>query len=297
MIEDPIIAAQTPAPDFTINQVWEAYTDEEHAVWDLLYQRQSDLLKGRTTPEFLEGLEKLSLSDGGIPDLSTLNPKLQALTGWTVVMVPHLVPDNVFFEHLANRRFPAGRFIRKRNQLDYLQEPDVFHDIFGHVPLLTQPVFADYMQAYGQGGLRSLEYDALKYLARLYWYTVEFGLINTPAGLRHYGAGIVSSYGEAQYSLESRSPHHIGFDLKRVMQTEYKIDDFQDCYFIIDSFEELFAATQQDFEPIYKNLIENDTVFTPQCLAQGDSIIQRGDLTYGRDNASILPEPDAIPHA
>jgi len=284
MIDDPIIASQTPAADFTINQVWNAYTAEEHAVWDLLYQRQTDLLPSRTTNDFLEGLQKLSLNDGGIPDLEKLNPKLEALTGWTVVMVPHLVPDDVFFEHLANRRFPAGRFIRKREQLDYLQEPDVFHDIFGHVPLLTQSVFADYMQAYGQGGLRALRHNALKNLARLYWYTVEFGLIQTPEGLRHFGAGIVSSYGEAQFSLESPSPHRIKFDLMRVMQTDYKIDDYQDCYFVIDSFDELFEATQQDFAPIYEALANEDKIYKPQEISSVDKIIQRGELTHGRNN-------------
>jgi phenylalanine-4-hydroxylase len=282
MIDDPIIASQTPAADFTINQVWEAYTEEEHAVWDLLYKRQSDLLPGRTTSEFLEGLEMLSLSEGGIPDLKILNPKLMALTGWTVIMVPHLVPDDVFFDHLANRRFPAGRFIRKREQLDYLQEPDIFHDIFGHVPLLTQPIFADYMQAYGRGGLRSLKYNTLKNLARLYWYTVEFGLIQTDQGLRHYGAGIVSSYGEAQYSLESDSPHRLGFDLLRVMQTDYKIDDYQDCYFVIQSFDELFEATQQDFGPLYERLSSSDIRHTPQTVLETDTVIHKGALTYGR---------------
>lgn len=282
MIDDPIIASQTPADDFTIRQVWEAYTEEEHAVWDLLYKRQSELLPGRTTQEFLNGLEALSLSDGGIPNLDILNPKLEALTGWTVVMVPHLVPDDVFFEHLANRRFPAGRFIRKREQLDYLQEPDIFHDIFGHVPLLTQPIFADYMQAYGEGGLRSLKYDTLKNLARLYWYTVEFGLIQTDDGLRHYGAGIVSSFGEAQYSLESDSPHRIDFDLMRVMQTDYKIDDYQDCYFVIQSFDELFDATQQDFAPLYEQLSQSNIVHTPQTILSSDKVINQGTLTYGR---------------
>jgi len=280
MIDDAIIAAQTPADDFTIDQVWSAYTAEEHAIWDLLYERQKNLLRGRTTKEFLNGLEKLSLSDGGIPDLSILNPKLKALTGWTVVMVPHLVPDEVFFEHLANKRFPAGRFIRKRNQLDYLEEPDIFHDIFGHVPLLTHSVFADYMQAYGKGGLRSLEYDTLKNLARLYWYTVEFGLIQTPEGLRHYGAGIVSSFGEAQYSLEDKSPHHIEFDLMRIMKTNYKIDDYQDCYFVINSFDQLFESTQQDFDPLYKQLLEDDHNYAPQDIITTDNIIQKGTLEY-----------------
>lgn len=282
MIDDPIIASQTPNADFTINQVWSAYTEEEHHVWDTLYSRQTKLLEGRTTTEFMEGLKKLSLSDGGIPDLSILNPKLENLTGWTVVMVPHLVPDEIFFEHLANKRFPAGRFIRKREQLDYLEEPDVFHDIFGHVPLLTHPVFADYMQAYGKGGLRSLEYKTLKNLARLYWYTVEFGLIRTSEGLRHYGAGIVSSYGEAQYSLEDKSPHHIKFDLMRIMKTNYKIDDYQDCYFVIDSFEELFEATQQDFDMIYKELLKDKEVFAPQDIFETDNILQKGTLAYSQ---------------
>lgn len=282
MIDDPIITSQTPAEDFTIKQVWEAYTEDEHGVWDLLYARQAELLKGRTTKEFLEGLKLLSLGDGGIPNLEEINPKLKALTGWTVVMVPHLVPDDVFFNHLANRRFPAGRFIRKPDQLDYLQEPDIFHDIFGHVPLLTQPVFADYMEAYGKGGLRSLKYNGLKNLARLYWYTVEFGLINTPEGLRHYGAGIVSSYGEAQYSLESPSPHRIEFDLMRVMQTDYKIDDYQDVYFVIDSFEQLFEATQQDFAPLYEKLSKTTGIHTPQTVLKSDGILQRGTLEYSQ---------------
>lgn len=282
MIQDPVIASQTPADDFTIDQVWSAYTAEEHDVWDLLYQRQTALLPGRTTKAFLDGLSKLSLNDGGIPDLTVLNPKLEALTGWTVVMVPHLVPDEVFFEHLANRRFPAGRFIRKRDQLDYLQEPDVFHDIFGHVPLLTQPVFADYMQAYGQGGLRAKRHNALKNLARLYWYTVEFGLIQTPEGLRHYGAGIASSYGEAQFSLESSSPHRLKFDLMRVMKTNYKIDDYQDCYFVIESFDELFEATQQDFAPLYAALLDDDISYAPQVISSGDIILHKGDLMPDR---------------
>lgn len=286
MIDDPIIASQTPAKDFTIRQVWDAYTEEEHGVWDTLYERQSELLKGRTTQEFLDGLKKLSLNDGGIPNLDDLNPKLEALTGWKVVMVPHLVPDDVFFDHLANRRFPAGRFIRKADQLDYLQEPDIFHDIFGHVPLLTQPIFGDYMEAYGKGGLRALEYDGLKNLARLYWYTVEFGLIKTPEGLRHYGAGIVSSFGEAQYSLESASPHRIDFDLMRVMQTDYKIDDYQDVYFVIDSFEQLFEATQQDFAPLYDQLSKVSEAYTPQTLLKTDSVLQKGTLEYSQGKSA-----------
>ena len=253
-IQDPVIARQTPREDFTINQYWEEYTNEEHATWDLLFSRQLEILADRAAPEFLAGLKRLELSRTGIPNLARLNPALKALTGWEIVMVPHLVPDEVFFRHLANRRFPAGRFIRRRDQLEYLQEPDVFHDIFGHIPMLANPVFADYMRAYGQGGLRAMNLGTLKNLARLYWYTVEFGLINSPDGLRIYGAGIVSSAGESRYALASMSPNRIGFELERVMRTEYEIDQFQKSYFVIDSYRQLFDATQQDFADVYDRL-------------------------------------------
>lgn len=272
-IDDPVIARQTPRADFTIDQCWNEYTQDEHAVWDLLYQRQIEILQDRAAPEFLDGLTRLELSRSGIPDLARLNKALKALTGWTVVMVPHLVPDEVFFEHLANRRFPAGRFLRKRSQLDYLKEPDVFHDIFGHVPMLAHPVFADYMQAYGQGGLRAAKLGRLKNLARLYWYTVEFGLINTPKGLRIYGAGIVSSAGESRYALDDHTPNRIGFDLLRLMRTEYEIDEYQKTYFVINSYEQLFAATQQDFAPIYTELSQDMTAYHSAEIAPQDKRI------------------------
>ena len=168
--------------------------------------------------------------------------------------MPGLVPDDVFFRHLSERRFPSTSFIRTREQLDYLQEPDVFHDIYGHVPLLMNPVFADYMQAYGQAGLRADARHCLHNLARLYWYTVEFGLIATDDGLRIYGSGIASSKGESIYALEDRRPNRLGFDLRRVMRTRYRIDDFQETYFVIRSFEELFEETAQDFQPIYDEM-------------------------------------------
>ncbi len=179
---------------------------------------------------------------------------LDAATGWRIVAVPGLVPDDVFFRHLAARRFPATNWIRTRRQMDYLQEPDVFHDIFGHVPMLMDPAFADYLQAYGRGWLKALRLDALPYLARLYWYTVEFGLIRTPAGLRIFGSGIVSSKGESVYCLESPKPARVAFDLDRVMATKYRIDDYQEIYFVIDSVEDLMAATRADFAPIYQRL-------------------------------------------
>jgi phenylalanine-4-hydroxylase len=177
--------------DWTIPQHWERFTDAQHGVWRTLYQRMMTVLPGRACDEYMAGLEKLRLSDG-IPDFRRLSDALMALTGWQVVAVPGLVPDDVFFEHLANRRFPAGNFIRSPDSLDYIEEPDVFHDVFGHVPMLAHPVFGDYMQAYGKGGLRAEGLGSLDHLARLYWYTVEFGLIATPAGLRIYGSGIAS---------------------------------------------------------------------------------------------------------
>jgi phenylalanine-4-hydroxylase len=272
-IHDPVVARQTPRPDFSIDQCWDEYTADEHAIWDLLYERQVALLEGRAAPEFLAGLDLLSLSQSGIPNLDSINPALKALTGWEIIMVPHLVPDDVFFTHLANRRFPAGRFIRSREQLDYLQEPDVFHDIFGHVPMLANPVFADYMQAYGQGGLRALNLGTLHNLARLYWYTVEFGLIETPDGLRIYGAGIVSSAGESRYSLEDAEPQRIRFNMERIMRTKYEIDIFQKSYFVIDSYEQLFDATQQDFAPVYERLTEDKTSFGTHESAPQDQLL------------------------
>ena len=272
-IKDPIVSRQTPRADFSIDQCWSEYTADEHAVWDKLYARQLDILEDLAAPEFFTGLETLQLSQSGIPDLERLNPALKALTGWEIVMVPHLVPDDVFFTHLANRRFPAGRFIRRPNQLDYLQEPDVFHDIFGHVPMLANPVFADYMQAYGQGGLRALNLGALKNLARLYWYTVEFGLIDSPKGLRIYGAGIVSSFGESQYALENSAPNRIAFNLERIMRTDYEIDQFQKSYFVINDYTQLFDATQQDFGPIYDRLKASPVSYGTQEIIPADKLI------------------------
>ena len=261
------------AADWTIPQDWASYTDVEHQTWDTLYARQMKILPGRAAEVFFDGLKALDLNTGGIPDFEIMNPKLQALTGWTVVCVPGLVPDEVFFDHLANRRFPSGQFIRRPDQLDYLQEPDIFHDVFGHVPMLSNPDFADYMEAYGKGGQRAASLGMLPNLARLYWYTVEFGLVKEADQLRIYGAGIVSSATESVFSLEDPSPNRIGFDLERVMKTLYRIDDFQQVYFVIDSIEQLKGETLKDFGPIYERLkgaediaidtiLPSDVVFT-----------------------------------
>jgi phenylalanine-4-hydroxylase len=240
--------------DFTIEQNWRGYSQEEHAIWRLLFERQQKLLVGRACREYLEGLSELGVAANGIPDFHRLSEILDHATGWRIVAVPGLVPDDVFFAHLARRRFPSTCFIRCRDQLDYLQEPDVFHDICGHVPLLMNPVFADYMQAYGEGGLKALGLGHLRHLARLYWYTVEFGLIATQAGLRIYGSGILSSAGESVYCLDDPRPSRLRFDLQRIMRSRYRIDDFQQLYFVIDDFQQLFDATRPDFAPIYQEI-------------------------------------------
>ncbi len=261
--------------DFTIDQNWDRHTESEHAVWRTLFHRQADLLKGRSTPEFLAGIEKLEIAADGIPDFRRLNEMLDRATGWTIVAVPGLVPDDIFFDHLANRRFPSTCFIRKPEEMDYLEEPDVFHDVFGHVPLLVDPVFADYMQAYGRGGLKALKLGSLHHLARLYWYTVEFGLIRRPEGLRIYGAGILSSKGESVYSLDDAKPNRIEFDLMRIMRTNYRIDDFQECYFVIDNFEQLFEATAPDFTPLYEQL-HDLTDLKPGDVLDSDQLVEGG---------------------
>lgn len=278
-------ASQPPAADYTVPQDWEAYTAEEHDVWDTLYERLVKVLPGRADKAFIDGLEALDLGRGGIPHFGHMSDELEKLTGWRVVAVPGLVPDEVFFDHLANRRFPAGNFIRKPDQLDYIQEPDVFHDVFGHVPMLTNPVFADYMQAYGQGGLTSLDSGCLKNLAALYWYTVEFGLINTDEGMRIYGAGIVSSPAESVFSLESDSPNRIGFDVPRLLRTDYRIDDFQQTYFVIDSYEDLLDRTlRTEFGPLYASLRAEGKAdkycHSPADILDTDKVYTRGTQAY-----------------
>jgi phenylalanine-4-hydroxylase len=264
------------APDWTIPQAWDAYSPVEHAMWDRLFERQARMLPGRAAPEFIDGLDILRISRPGIPNFDELSERLMKATGWQVVAVPGLVPDRVFFEHLANRRFVAGRFIRTPEQIDYLQEPDVFHDVFGHVPLLANPVFADYMQAYGEGGLRAESLGAIDRLARLYWYTVEFGLVRRGDALKLYGSGIVSSYGESLFALDDPSPNRLGFDLRRVMRTPYRIDAYQQTYFVIDSFEDLLRQTiETDFAPLYAELAASDDIAIDAILPS-DDVLTRG---------------------
>lgn len=289
MAETPPDHPAHAAEDWTIPQDWDRYSAADHAMWDRLFDRQAHMLPGRVVPEFIAGLDILRMDQPGIPRFDTLSDRLTAATGWQVVAVPGLVPDRIFFDHLANRRFPAGRFIRTPEQEDYLEEPDVFHDIFGHVPLLANPVFADYMQAYGQGGLRADGLGAIEKLARLYWYTVEFGLIATPQGLRLYGAGIVSSNAESHFALEDPSPNRLGFDLQRLMRTRYKIDDFQQSYFVIDSFDQLLRQTvETDFAPLYAALDQQSDLNTDTILP-GDRIFTRGTQAYAHQKMQEEP--------
>jgi phenylalanine-4-hydroxylase len=272
-------AAASHRADWTIDQNWEEYTAAEHVVWRTLYERQAKLLPGRACAEFLAGMKALPIAADAIPDFRRLNDVLMRRTGWQVVSVPGLVPAEVFFQHLANRRFPAGQFIRRPEQLDYIEEPDVFHDVFGHVPMLMHPALADYLQAYGEGGLRAQRLGALDQLSRVYWFTVEFGLIAQDSALRIYGAGIVSSHAETRFALDDPSPNRLGFDLARVMRTRYRIDDFQESYFVIDALDDLLRLAEIDFAPIYERA-KTMAEIEPGDIVVGDRIIARGSGAY-----------------
>ena len=265
------------AVDYTVVQDWGAYGAEDHAIWAALYQRQLALIERYAAPEFLSGARALSTSATQIPRFEAANRTLAAATGWQIVAVPGLIPEAHFFEHLAHRRFPVTVWIRRREELDYLVEPDVFHDFFGHVPLLMNPVFARFMQAYGEAGPRAMAVPGgLAMLARLYWYMVEFGLIRTPAGLRVHGSGILSSKGETVHSIESTTPQRLQFELVRVMRTDYRIDEYQPTYFVLESFEQLFEACYRtDFTPLYQRYGAQPP-FAADARLEGDIEAQTG---------------------
>ncbi len=259
-------------PDYTVAQDYAKYGVEEQARWRRLYDRQIRLVPDRACDEFLRVVESLDYG-AGIPRFDQVSERLRRATGWEVVAVPGLLPEPVFFGHLAARHFPVTVWLREESEFDYIVEPDIFHDFFGHVPLLFDPVFADFMQAYGRGGQKADGLRALEYLARLYWYTVEFGLIRSAAGLRIYGAGILSSPSEIEYALRASEPRRIGFDLRRVMRTRYKIDTFQQTYFVIDDFEQLFRDTAPDFTDVYRDVACEATL-------PADTVLP-GDRVYG----------------
>ena len=280
-----LFAAELQKPDHLADDWLEKeqrnFSVEEHKYWDYLYKRQMDILPGRACDEFFEGLNLLNLGDGGIPDFDKINQVLEPITGWNVVAVPELVPDHVFFYHLANKRFPAGNFLRTKEEEDYIELPDVFHDVFGHVPMLANPTFANYMEEYGKAGWKALHYNRLKALSALYWYTVEFGLMNTKDGLRIYGAGIVSSPTESQYSVEAMSPNRIHLNVDRVMRTNYKHDDLQQTYFVINDVDELIEQTKnRSFDMIYQN-IGPSYQYAPTAVLETDHVYHYGTQEYG----------------
>lgn len=259
------------ALDYTCPQDYEAYNEADHATYRNLYERQSALLPGLACDEFLAALPALGPSQH-IPRFEDINERLRKATQWEIVAVPGLIPEGPFFSLLAQRKFPVTDWIRKPSELDYIVEPDVFHDLFGHVPLLFNPVFADHMQAYGAGGLKAHVLGAGEMLSRLYWYSIEFGLIRQSSGLRAYGAGILSSSGELRHAVLDPSPQRIALDILRAMRTRYKIDSYQQTYFVIESFQQLFDLTAPDFTPLYEQLQKLPHLNASQSLAS-DSVI------------------------
>lgn len=263
MGQAPVVYGQSDRPprgdysraqeDYTCAQNYAAYTEADHDTYRRLYARQKALLPGLASQAFIDALPSLGVDDR-IPRFEDINQRLRQATGWEIVAVPGLIPEVPFFSLLANRKFPVTDWIRKPEEFDYVVEPDIFHDLFGHVPLLFNPVIADYVQRYGQGGLKAERLGACEMLSRLYWYTIEFGLIREQGEIRAYGAGILSSSGELQHSVTSPLPHRLPLSLERTMRTRYKIDSYQQTYFVIDDFQQLFDMTEGDFTPVYAAL-------------------------------------------
>ena len=282
MVVEPVVYGASERPprgdyrragaDYTCAQDYAAYTAQDHDTYRRLYARQEALLPGLACDEFIAALPSLGAKDR-IPRFEEVNERLTRATGWEIVAVPGLIPEVPFFTLLANRKFPVTDWIRTPQEFDYIVEPDVFHDLFGHVPLLFNPVFADYVQRYGEGGLKAHQLGACEQLSRLYWYTIEFGLIAQAGGLRAYGAGILSSSGELNYAVTSREPNRIQLDLQRAMRTRYKIDSYQQTYFVIDSFAQLFDMTAPDFTPLYDRVKDLSDI-AANTLQPEDKVIQ-----------------------
>ena len=284
-----ILTAQT-VEECIIDQNWGAYSAADHNTWKTLYNRQLETLKARVCEEYLEGLKTLHLVADTVPDFAQMNKHLRAAPGWEVLAVPGLIASKPFFSMLANRQFPAGTFIRTPEQLDYLEEPDIFHDVFGHIPLLSNPAYANYMQEYGRAGLAALEHKGIKFLARLNWYTIEFGLIKNNGEVKAYGAGIMSSYGEAKYLFNDPSANWLQFDIDRVLRTGYYIDDLQASYFTIDSFESLFKqCIERPFIPLYEKFRAMPAL-TPFEIVEGDTVLRKGTGEYWREFPVTKPK-------
>ncbi|MCR9197369.1 MAG: phenylalanine 4-monooxygenase [Planctomycetaceae bacterium] len=288
--------ASTSYDALMTDQRWDDYSSTEHQTWRQLYERQMKILRPRACQQYLDALEILGFTADHIPNFARVNERLCERTGWEVVATDGLIKSRAFFDMLTDRKFPSGRFIRTPEQLDYLEEPDIFHDLFGHIPLLTEPAYADYMHEYGKGGARALEYKTTRHLARLNWWTIEFGLIRSPEGLKIYGAGLLSSFSEGQYCLDDDSAHHIQFHLERCMRTRVYINDMQPCYFVIDSFEDLFKqAVETDFSPMYArfkglNGMDKAEEFLPFDLQTSDTVLRTGTQTYIKPRRAELEE-------
>ena len=227
--------------DYVVPQRWDAFTAEDHAVWDLLFARQVELLGTRVVAPFLDGIDLLRLSHPGVPDLDELNAILGPRTGWRTVAVTGLVPDDIFFAMLSERVFPVGNFIRRRDQLDYLEEPDCFHDLFGHIPMLAHHDYAEMIEHVGRLGGAAIAASEGERVSRIYWHSVEFGLAREGGELKILGAGLASSFGEAHFSLESDSVQRLPFSVPRAVRTAYRNDVFQPLYLVSESVEATVA--------------------------------------------------------
>jgi phenylalanine-4-hydroxylase len=244
--------------DWTVPQVWDGYGAADHGTWRLLCTRQSELVRRHAAPEYLETLATLDFGDE-IPRFEEINALLNTRTGWQIVGVPGFLPDSVFFAHLAERRFPVTVWIRTPAEFDYIVEPDIFHDLFGHVPLLADPVFADFMQLYGTRALEAKPLGGTAMLGRLYWYGVEFGLIGGTGGCKAYGAGLLSSPGEIVYALDDPAPRRVPFDMERCLRTGFRIDEYQKTYFVVESYDDLFESFENaDLAALYHDWKDED---------------------------------------
>jgi phenylalanine-4-hydroxylase len=274
------------AADWTMPQNWRGFTAGQHETWRILFDQQSAALDGYACRSFLEGLEILRKLKPGVPDFAELNALLKPASGWEVVAVPGWIPNEPFFEHLANKRFPAANFVRPPEQIAYSEEPDMFHDIFGHIPMLTDPAFSDFLVAYGQAGLRAEKLGAANYLGRLWLYTVEFGLVVEDGELRAFGGGLMSSLAETVSALTSPEPKRIWLDIERVMRTRYNFDEFQQTYFVVEGFEALLRATEEtDFAGIYRKIAGEP------ALDPGDA--WRSDVAYEGDRPAAPASGEA----
>lgn len=266
-------------PDWLIDQNWSSYSDEEHHTWSILFDRMTKTLNQRSCSLFMEGVQKLKFDPHRIPNFVDLSERLKPYTGFEVVAVPGLIPDEVFFDHLANRRFPAGCVIRKPNELDFQEYPDVFHDIFGHVPLLMFPEMADFMEACGKAAIAAHKKGILDFVARLYWYIVEVGLVRENGKTVCFGAAINSSVKELDFALDDPSPNRIAFDLERVMLSDFWIYDLQNTYFVLDSVNQLQQIARTDFDAIIPKLLAK-TKIGLGSVCEADKVLSLGTGVY-----------------